>query len=189
MMSKLRIAFAVGMVGALAACHSGVKLDENAPDAYKSRYFHADALHNQVRLEVALHQFDPKQYPEPGSQEIATAEQAAIEVRDSDEDDQFIDNVGLFVVDLADVDRDLSFQRWQDSAGSQGVEPRKEPNLSYRLLRWSYPAFRVMFPNLLVRSDDLARAMVDVAVQATAQRQSLVFENRDINALAHGRSS
>ena len=33
MMSKLRIAFAVGMVGALAACHSGVKLDENANKA------------------------------------------------------------------------------------------------------------------------------------------------------------
>jgi hypothetical protein len=106
-----------------------VKLDENAPDAYKSRYFYADALHNEVRLEVALHQFDPKQYAEPGSQEIATAEQAAIDVRDSDEDDQFIDNVGLFVVDLSDVDRDLSFQRWQDSAGAQGVEPRKEPKL------------------------------------------------------------
>jgi len=30
MMSKLRIAFAVAMVGTLAACHSGVKLDENA---------------------------------------------------------------------------------------------------------------------------------------------------------------
>src|SRR5258708_9705889 len=30
MMSKLRIAFAVMTVGALAACHSGVKLDENA---------------------------------------------------------------------------------------------------------------------------------------------------------------
>ena len=30
MMSKLRIAFAVLMVGALAACHSGVKLDDNA---------------------------------------------------------------------------------------------------------------------------------------------------------------
>jgi len=69
------------------------------------------------------------------------------------------------------------------------VEPRKEPNFSYRLLRWIYPAFRVMFPNLVVRSDDLARAMGDVAVQRTGQRQSLVFENRDINALAHGRSS
>ena len=51
-----------------------LKQDENAPDAYKSRYFYADALHNQVRLEVALHEFDPKHYPEPTSQEIATAD-------------------------------------------------------------------------------------------------------------------
>jgi tetratricopeptide (TPR) repeat protein len=113
---------AIGWLGYL-------KQDENAADAYKSRYFYADALHNQVRLEVALHQFDPKQYPEPTSQEIATAEQAAVDVRDSDEDDQFIDNAGLFVVDLADVDRDLAFQRWQDSGGTQGVEPRKTPKL------------------------------------------------------------
>ena len=30
MMSKLRIVFAALLVGALAACHSGVKLDDNA---------------------------------------------------------------------------------------------------------------------------------------------------------------
>jgi tetratricopeptide (TPR) repeat protein len=113
---------AIGWLGYL-------KQDENAPDAYKSRYFYADALHNQVRLEVALHQFDPKQYSEPTSQEIATASRAAIDVRDSDEDDQFIDNAGLFVVDLADVDRDLAFQRFQDSGGTQGVEPRKDPKI------------------------------------------------------------
>ncbi|MGO9834248.1 MAG: tetratricopeptide repeat protein [Polyangiaceae bacterium] len=107
-----------------------LKQDENASDAYKSRYFYADSLHNQVRLEVALHQFDPKQFSAPTSQEIATAEQAAIDVRDSDEDDQFIDNAGLFVVDLSDVDRDVAFQRWQDTSGSQGVEPRKEPKLA-----------------------------------------------------------
>jgi hypothetical protein len=110
---------AVGWVGYL-------KQDENAPDAYKSRYFYADALHNQVRLGVALHQFDPKAYPEPSADGIAKAEQAAVDVRDSDEDDQFIDNAGLFVVDLADVDRDLAFQRFQDSGGTQGVEPRKD---------------------------------------------------------------
>ena len=43
------------------------------------------------------------------------------------------------------------------------VEQRKEPNLSYRLLRAIYPAFRALFPNQVIRSDDLARAMVDVA--------------------------
>jgi tetratricopeptide (TPR) repeat protein len=113
---------AIGWLGYL-------KQDENAPDSYKSRYFYADALHNQVRLEVALHQFDPRQYPEPSSPEIATAKQAAVEVRDSDEDDQFIDNAGLFVVDLADVDRDLAFQRWTESGGTQGTEARKAPKL------------------------------------------------------------
>jgi uncharacterized protein YbjT (DUF2867 family) len=64
------------------------------------------------------------------------------------------------------------------------VEPRKEPNFSYRLLRRIYPAFRVMFSNLVIRSDDLARAMVDVVVQRTGERQNLVFENHDIQALA-----
>jgi tetratricopeptide (TPR) repeat protein len=106
-----------------------LKQDENAPDAYKARYFYADALHNEVRLEVALHKFDPRQYPEPSSQEIAIAIRAADDVRDSDEDDQFIDNAGLFAVDLADVDRDLAYQRFKDSSGTQGVEPRKEPKL------------------------------------------------------------
>jgi len=66
------------------------------------------------------------------------------------------------------------------------IEPRKEPNFSYRLLRWIYPAFRLMFPNLVIRSDDLARAMVDVAVQRTGERQSVVFENRDIKAAGTG---
>src|SRR5579863_5297136 len=44
------------------------------------------------------------------------------------------------------------------------VEPRKEPNFSYRLLRVIYPAFRVMFPGLVIRSDDLAQDMVNVVV-------------------------
>jgi uncharacterized protein YbjT (DUF2867 family) len=64
------------------------------------------------------------------------------------------------------------------------VEPRTEPNFSYRLLRALYPVFRVVFPNLVIRSDDLARAMVDVVVQTTAERQSRIFENRDIKAAA-----
>jgi uncharacterized protein YbjT (DUF2867 family) len=47
------------------------------------------------------------------------------------------------------------------------VEPRKEPNFSYRLFRAIYPAFRLLFPNQVIRADDLARAMVDVAVWRT----------------------
>jgi len=63
------------------------------------------------------------------------------------------------------------------------VDPRREPNFSYRLLRAIYPAFRVLFPNQVIPADDLARAMVDVALRDTAEHLELVFENRDIRAL------
>jgi uncharacterized protein YbjT (DUF2867 family) len=65
------------------------------------------------------------------------------------------------------------------------VEPRKEPTFSYRLLRAIYPAFRMLFPGLVTRSDDLARAMVDVSVRETGKRENLVLENRDILAMVN----
>lgn len=67
------------------------------------------------------------------------------------------------------------------------VEPRKEPNFSYRLLRAIYPAFRVLFPNQVIRADDLGRAMVDVAVRRTGEQRSLIFENRDIRTMVDSR--
>ena len=62
------------------------------------------------------------------------------------------------------------------------VTPRREPNFGYRLLRAVYPAFR-LFPNQVIRADDLARAMVDVVVRGTEGRQGVIFENRDIQAI------
>ena len=64
------------------------------------------------------------------------------------------------------------------------VEPRKEPNLSYRLLRMIFPVFRLLFPNLQIRSDDLAKAMVDVVFREGEERHGLVFENRDIRTVS-----
>jgi uncharacterized protein YbjT (DUF2867 family) len=64
------------------------------------------------------------------------------------------------------------------------VQPRREPNFSYRLLRAIYPAFRVLFPNQVIRADDLARTMVDVAVRGTGEGRTLILENRDIRHLA-----
>jgi uncharacterized protein YbjT (DUF2867 family) len=63
------------------------------------------------------------------------------------------------------------------------VAPRREPNFGYRLLRAIYPAFRVLFPSQVIRADDLARAMVHVAVRETEERRELIFENRDIQAI------
>ena len=50
-------------------------------------------------------------------------------------------------------------------------------------MRAIYPAFRVLFPNQVIRDADLARAMVDVAVLGTKDRGGRVFENRDIRAM------
>jgi uncharacterized protein YbjT (DUF2867 family) len=63
------------------------------------------------------------------------------------------------------------------------VQPRQEPNFSYRMIRALYPVFRLLFPNQVIRADDLGWAMVDVVLGQTRERQSLVFENRDIRAM------
>jgi uncharacterized protein YbjT (DUF2867 family) len=63
------------------------------------------------------------------------------------------------------------------------VQPRQEPNFSYRLMRTLYPVFRLLFPNQVIRADDLGWAMVDVVLRQTRERQGLVFENRDIRAM------
>ncbi len=63
------------------------------------------------------------------------------------------------------------------------VEPRKEPSLSYRILRGVYPAFRLLFPNQVIRADDLAKVMVDAAVRGTPEHPGPVFENRAIRAM------
>src|SRR5579862_6765920 len=67
------------------------------------------------------------------------------------------------------------------------VEPRKEPNFSYRLLRGIYPVFRVLFPNQVIPGDDLAHAMVDVALRGRGEQGGVVLENRDIRAMVDAR--
>src|SRR5580658_9306112 len=64
------------------------------------------------------------------------------------------------------------------------VEPRKEPNLSYRILRRLYPVFRALFPNLVIRADDLAQAMVDLVVNRTEVAPNQILENRVIRSMA-----
>jgi tetratricopeptide (TPR) repeat protein len=100
------------------------KQDENAPDAYESRYWLADAMHNEVRIEVLLHKLQRGQYPEPSPQDVDAAKAAAAGVRDSDEDDKYLENAAFFVVDESDIGRDLEYQRYDDTHGSSGVEHR-----------------------------------------------------------------
>ena len=103
-----------------------LKQDENAPDAYESRYWNADARDHYVRIQVTLHNAAPKLYPEPSKKDIDEALAAAVDVRDSNEDDKYLDNAALFVVDVSDVDRDLAYARFKETGGTSGIEQREE---------------------------------------------------------------
>ena len=50
-------------------------------------------------------------------------------------------------------------------------------------MRFVYPVFRLLFPDQVIRADDLARVMVDAAVRGTSGHPGPIFENRDIRAL------
>lgn len=64
------------------------------------------------------------------------------------------------------------------------VTPRSEPNLTYRVMRWVYPALRRLHPNIGISSEDLARAMLRAGLAGTPGRSSPILENRDIRRLA-----
>ena len=64
------------------------------------------------------------------------------------------------------------------------ITPRREPNLTYRIFRAIYPAVRYIYPNVGLRSDDLARAMVHAGLHGTDEHEDPVLENRAIRELA-----
>ena len=101
-----------------------LKQDENAPDAYESRYWLADARHQQVKIGVVLAKL--KRGPEPTPKEIEDAKASAVDVRDSNEDDRFLANAAFFVVDESDIDRDIGYQHFIDSKGQSGIEQRTD---------------------------------------------------------------
>ena len=69
------------------------------------------------------------------------------------------------------------------------VEPRKEPNFGYRLMRAIYPAFRVLFPDQAIRADHLGSAMIDSAIRETRERGGMVLENRDIRTMVESQNA
>lgn len=111
---------------AAVAWEGYLRQDENAPDAYESRYWHADARHNHVRIQLKLHEVAPRTYAEPTQKDIRAALAAAVEVRDSNEDDTYLDNAAFFVVDVSDIDRDLAYARFAETSGAAGVAVRDD---------------------------------------------------------------
>ncbi len=98
-----------------------LRQDDGAADAYDTRYWLADATHQQIRIGLVLSSLEPDSFPPPKPQEVAEAKAAAIAVRDSDEDDRYLANAAFFVVDETDVERDIEYRRYEESKGLRGV--------------------------------------------------------------------
>ena len=57
------------------------------------------------------------------------------------------------------------------------VEKRREPNISYRLMRTLYPLIKIFGKNMSIKSTQLSEAMVKVGLEGHKQE---VLENKDI---------
>lgn len=91
--------------------------DENAPDAYASRYWVADANHMVVVITVAMDRT-------PTANEVDAAHRSAVAVRDSNEDDRFLQPAAVMTVDLAYQVLLDQYKQFKRSAGAQGIEER-----------------------------------------------------------------
>ncbi len=91
--------------------------DTNAPDAYETRFWLADARHGVVYVKVVRGK-------SPTSKEVLAARTSAVEVRDSNEDDRYLEPAALYAVDLAFIVRDDQYRVHRETNGARGLEPR-----------------------------------------------------------------
>jgi tetratricopeptide (TPR) repeat protein len=93
--------------------------DENASDAYESRYWLADANHNIIVILVAMDRT-------PTPNEVDAARRTAIGVRDSNEDDKYLQPSAFMVVDTAQQVLNDQYKLYERSKGAQGIERRDQ---------------------------------------------------------------
>ena len=62
------------------------------------------------------------------------------------------------------------------------VTPRKEPNWAYDILRAIYPVLKAIYPNGVITSTQLARAMFQIGLKGAGK---IVLENEDIKQIEY----
>ncbi len=97
--------------------------DPTAMDAYESRYWLADARYWVVVLQIAISK-------SPTPEEIKSAHDSAVAVRDSNEDDKYLQPAAYDVVTLAEKVLEDEYRKFEDSKGAQGLEKRTELRFS-----------------------------------------------------------
>jgi outer membrane protein assembly factor BamD (BamD/ComL family) len=97
--------------------------DENASDAYESRFWLADANHMVVVITVQLDR-------SPTPSEFDASRTAAVAARDSNEDDKYLEPAGQMVVDTAYQELADQYQLHKRTNGAQGLEQRDAVKLT-----------------------------------------------------------
>ncbi|HET9959384.1 MAG TPA: tetratricopeptide repeat protein [Polyangiaceae bacterium] len=97
--------------------------EPTAVDAYESRFWLADARYWVVVLQVALGR-------SPNPEEIRAAREAAVTVRDSNEDDKYLQPSAYYVVTIAEKHLDDEYRKFEQSNGREGLEKRMEVRFS-----------------------------------------------------------
>ena len=93
--------------------------DPNALDSYESRFWLADARYQVVKIQVVM-----QRTPLPA--EVAAAREALVAVRDSNEDDKYLQPSAYYLVDVAQQVLVDLYRRYEASSGSDGIEKREE---------------------------------------------------------------
>jgi len=93
--------------------------DPTALDAYETRFWVADARYWVAVLQIALGRT-------PSAEETRTAREASIAVRESNEDDKYLQPSAYYVVTLAEKILEDQYRLFKDSSGARGTEQRTE---------------------------------------------------------------
>jgi tetratricopeptide (TPR) repeat protein len=93
--------------------------DQNALDAYESKFWLADASYWVVVLQVVLNR-------SPSDEDVRAADETVVSVRDSNEDDKYLQPAAYYLVTLYDRLLEDQYRVFQESGGRRGVEKRTE---------------------------------------------------------------
>jgi outer membrane protein assembly factor BamD (BamD/ComL family) len=92
--------------------------DPTALDSYETRFWVADARYWVAVLQVVMGRT-------PSPDEVRMAREAAVAVRDSNEDDKYLQPAAYYVVTLAEKILEDNYRIYRDSDGAQGIEQRQ----------------------------------------------------------------
>lgn len=93
--------------------------DPTAMDAYETRFWVADARYWVAVLQVALNR-------SPSAEEVRLAREASTAVRESNEDDKYLQPAAYYVVTLAEKILEDQYRLFKESEGARGIEQRTE---------------------------------------------------------------